>query len=279
MEWRSFDRAQVARLAAAHPEAVVSLLLEDGAPLPFVVPTPTLARLLALVDAPRPPDHAGFATLRLALALRRLRLVDATWIRRRYPDTPDDDAILFYLESGEAAGRWPNPYFDPVLVGEALGLSGPQGAMAAYLQRPEAVARTSLQFDQDFWIAQTRFAGAVPLAAHLAAPQAQDPNPHLSRAMLEEAYPEAEMAEDPYAEALLIAEARGEAGRWQRILTAAPPSPLPRHLTSEDFSARRALAAAGLPVPGLRRDLLARLPETAPRPRAEPYAPPSPPPP
>ncbi|WP_131829700.1 glycosyltransferase, partial [Teichococcus deserti] len=89
----------------------------------------------------------------------------------------------------------------------------------------------------------------------------------------EEAYPEAEMAEDPYAEALLIAEARGEAGRWQRILTAAPPSPLPRHLTSEDFSARRALAAAGLPVPGLRRDLFARLAETAAIRAEEPFAP------
>ncbi|WP_419900198.1 glycosyltransferase [Roseomonas sp. USHLN139] len=271
LEWRSFDRAQVARLAADHPEAVVSVVLEDGAPLPFVVPAPTLSQLLTLIDAPRPPDHAGFATLRLALALRRLKLVDAAWIRRRYPDSTDDDAILSYLEKDEAAGRWPNPYFDPVLVGEALGLSGPQGALAAYLQRPEAVARTSLQFDQDFWIAQARFTGAVPLAAHLAAPRARDPHPQLSRAMLEDAYPEARKAADPYAEALLIAAARGEAGRWQRILAAAAPSPIPRLLTSEDFSARRAVAAAGLPAPGQRRDLFSRLAETNASHAAEPF--------
>ncbi|WP_160000497.1 glycoside hydrolase family 99-like domain-containing protein [Roseomonas sp. 18066] len=251
LEWRSFDRAQVARLAAVDPGAVVGVVLEDGAALPFIGPAPTLAQLLALIEAPRPPQHAGFATLRLALALRRLQLVD--------PDTAGDDPIFDYLEGGEAAGRWPNRYFDPALVAAALGLAGPEGALAAYLQRPEAVARTSLYFDQDWWLTQAPPGTAIPLAAHLADPKARDPNPHLSRARLEQEYPEAKTAADPYAAALRIAESRGEAARWQRLLAEAAPSPVPQLLTSEGFAARRALAAAALPAPGQGRDLFARL--------------------
>jgi hypothetical protein len=63
---------------------------------------------------------------------------------------------------------------------------------------------------------------------------------------------------------------------WQRLLAEAPASPVPRLLTSEDFTARRALAAADLFVPGGEGGLFARLAaRREDRAAAEPPAPPA----
>ncbi|MCQ4162167.1 glycosyltransferase family 2 protein [Roseomonas sp. GC11] len=205
LPWHRMEAEAIAALAATAPEAGVELRIAvTGAALPVVgvdaapLTLGWLAGQLAQRQGlpPATPDRAQA----LAEAYGRLAesgLLDAAWYQERHGAT--GDPLLHYLTEGEAAGHWPNPYFDPVRAAAWLRLEEPAGALALYAAAPRRVKQPSLHFHQAWYLLTHAVPpGLTPLADHLLHRRERAPNPFFDPATYRENCPQAAAAPDPY---------------------------------------------------------------------------------
>lgn len=186
MGWSRFDRTALAQIAADTPGAEIELLTAGGRlKLPALGNILTAAEALTLIDAAPMGDRRDeFADLNAWHEIEASGLFDPFWYFRHYgPDTEANrPALLHYIQTGEAAGRRPNLYFDPVAYAAQHGLSADQPRLLHAIHRPET--RVSPHFDPEWYRAtyapRTRWA----LAHYLSHRPGTLPNPLVTTAML-----------------------------------------------------------------------------------------------
>jgi lipopolysaccharide biosynthesis glycosyltransferase len=179
--WSRFDTRALARLAAADPQAPLEVeIAESGQALQCVITPPTAAEVLAAVKAAPVGDLVPeFHELNDYIEIARSGLFDAEFYQRTAPEVPPGmPLLLHYIRSGEAAGRQPSFYFDPLGYAREAGLAGCGGALLHFLRAGAATGvAPSLHFDGAWY--EGRFGvprGPRALAHYLASRPRNPPN-------------------------------------------------------------------------------------------------------
>lgn len=184
--WSRFDATRLQAVAARTPDATIAVrVAATGELVPWTAaPLTAAAAAASLAAQPDGDRQPRFAEVRDFHEAVESGLFDPDWYGAAYgADVPEGMPLLLdFLRTGEALGRRPNLYFDPVATAAALGLSSPRGALLSYLRgAPFADPRvhagpTSVHFDEAWYRARHRVTAGTALADFFAHRATRAPN-------------------------------------------------------------------------------------------------------
>lgn len=136
--WSKFNLDVLREIVRAAPQAAVEVrIAATGDILPTVREPVVAAELLQLIEAvPLGDQRPEFQEVNAYDEIRASGNFDADWYLAQYgaefPATTPP--LLDYLRRGEAAGAWPNLFFDPVAYAADAQLAESAGALLHYLR-------------------------------------------------------------------------------------------------------------------------------------------------